>query len=436
MGKSVARVKPGFLNKLLERLARLGTEDLQRHLVDLAQDKGFFETIFNSLQEGVLVLDLAGRISFLNPAASQLFGLELETSIGRSLEERLPGVGEELRMQGSRNVTRDIEIFYPQHRIVNFYGVPLRIERPPTDESGGAAIEELVGHAIILRDITETLRKSHETIESERLSALTLLAAGVAHELGNPLNSLHIHLQLIERRVRRLAKGERERLLAPVTVARDEIKRLDLIVSQFLNALRPSCLALERENLNDIVAESVSFLSAETRGKKIAIIQKLRSDLPLIPLDRTQIKQAFYNILKNSFQALRDGGSITVRTDQVEDDLVVEFSDTGAGIDAEHMGRIFEPYFTTKKAGSGLGLLIVRRIVREHGGDIALESASGEGTTVRLRFPTGEKRVRFLEGGPSMAGEATIPNQSDGERDTKAVEKSDSDPGQGVGKKI
>ncbi|MFQ3577845.1 MAG: ATP-binding protein [Verrucomicrobiia bacterium] len=405
------------MNKLLERLGRLGTEDLQRHLVGLAQDKGFFETIFNSLQEGVLVLDPAGRISFLNPAASQLFGLELETSVGRSIEERLPGVGAELRMEGGRNVTRDIEIFYPQHRILNFYGVPLRIERSHSDEPGGAAIEELVGHAIILRDITESLRKSHETIESERLSALTLLAAGVAHELGNPLNSLHIHLQLIERRARRLPEGERERLLAPVTVARDEIKRLDLIVTQFLNAIRPSRLTLERQNLNDIVAESISFLSAEIRGKKIAITQKLRSDLPLIPLDRTQIKQAFYNILKNSFQALKDGGSITVRTDLVEDDVVVEFIDTGEGIDAAHMGRIFEPYFTTKKAGSGLGLLIVRRIVREHGGDIALESAAGEGTTVRLRFPTGERRVRFLEGGPSMAAGADTSIPKPAERD-------------------
>ena len=147
--------------------------------------------------------------------------------------------------------------------------------------------------------------------------------------------------------------------------------------------------------------EAVTFLRAETRGKQIVITLKLRSDLPSIPLDRNQIKQAFYNILKNSFQAIKDGGTLVITTDRDPntDDIVVAFKDSGSGISGENMSRLFEPYFTTKKSGSGLGLLIVRRIVREHGGDIGLESREGEGATVFLRFPSGERRVRFLEVG-------------------------------------
>ena len=215
-------MKAGFLEKLIERLGRIGPEDVQNYFLRLAQEKGFLETVFNAIQEGIIVTDSKGRITYLNDAACGLFGLEAGEAIGKRLEERIGGLDWGSLTRSGGPVSHDMEIFYPQDRFINFYVVPLVMEqREPTVAGGGlsavalakaddsgqpiTATAEEVGHVIILRDITESRRNAQQTIESERLNALRLLAAGVAHEIGNPLNSLHIHLQLMERSVQKLA---------------------------------------------------------------------------------------------------------------------------------------------------------------------------------------------------------------------------------------
>ncbi len=259
--------------------------------------------------------------------------------------------------------------------------------------------DEVVGHAIILRDITQYRRETQETIESERFSALTLLAAGVAHEIGNPLNSLDIHLQLMERRVRKLPSRSRGEFEESINVARQEVKRLDHIITQFLRAIRPQPLTLRPESLNAIVDESVSFLQAEIRDRDILVEVDLDRSLPTLSVDRDQIKQAFYNIIRNAFQAMKTGGILRIRSGADETHQFISFADSGGGIAPENITRVFEPYFTTKQSGSGLGLLIVRRIVRAHGGEVIIESAPGQGLTVTIRLPSGDRRVRFLEQG-------------------------------------
>jgi signal transduction histidine kinase len=252
---------------------------------------------------------------------------------------------------------------------------------------------------MILRDITESRRTTQQTIESERLNALTLLAAGVAHEIGNPLNSLHIHLQLLERKIRRLKGKEKTQLQESIDVARSEISRLDSIVTQFLRAIRPSKPELRPENINIIIEETLRFFAPEIADRDIVVEQELRSDIPSIELDRDQMKQAFYNVIKNSFEAMKRRGILRIRSDMDATHVIIGFTDTGGGISAQNLSRIFEPYFTTKTAGSGLGLLIVRRIVREHGGEMAIESSEGRGVTLTLRLPYRDKRVRMLEAG-------------------------------------
>lgn len=410
-------MKAGFLEKLIGRLGRIGPEDVQNYFLRLAQEKGFLETVFNAIQEGVIVTDTAGKITYLNDAACELFGLESSDSIGKQLDERVRGLDWAALTQAGGPVSRDMEIFYPANRFINFYIVPLIIERREGGSVAGVADPgrsssdprpgvsasgydgEQAGYAMILRDITESRRSAEQTLESERFNALTLLAAGVAHEIGNPLNSLHIHLQLMERKVRELEGESRRELQESIDIARMEINRLDSIVAQFLRAIRPTRPQLQAESINAIIEESVRFFTPEIKDRDIVVEQELRSDLPMLQLDRDQMKQAFYNVIKNSLEATKERGILYIRSDMDDTHVVVRFTDTGGGISAENLSRVFEPYFTTKSAGSGLGLLIVRRIVREHGGELSIQSTEGKGLTLTIRLPYLDRRVRMLEAG-------------------------------------
>jgi len=375
-----------FLEKLIDRIGLVQPEEVQAHLAGLAREKGFLETIFNAILEGIIVTDLRGRILYLNRAAGLFFGVEPAAALGREIGHVVRGLDWEALSGGA--VSRDLEVFYPENRFLNFYIVPLR------DEEGDQAP---VGAAMILRDITQTRRTTEETIESERFSALTLLAAGVAHEIGNPLNSLDIHLQLIQRRIQKLSAKSRKTLDKSIDITRREVSRLDQIITRFLHAIRPQPLALRPENLNDIARSSLDFLEAEARDRDILIETEFGSGIPLVSLDADQVKQAFFNIIRNAFQAMKSGGIFRVRTWIEETHACISFEDNGGGIPPENINWVFEPYFTTKETGSGLGLMIVRRIVRAHGGELAIESSPGRGLALTLRFPRADRRVRFLE---------------------------------------
>ncbi len=391
-------MKSGFLEKLIGRLGRIGPEEVQNYFLRLAQEKGFLETVFNAIQEGIIVTDSNGRITYLNQAACELFGLQNEDSIGKPLDERVRGLDWKSLTQSGGPVSRDIEIFYPANRVINFYIVPLLIEPHETEDKIDMSAQQ-VGHAMILRDITESRRSAAQTLESERFNALTLLAAGVAHEIGNPLNSLNIHLQLMERKLREVESEARHELQDSIAVARAEINRLDSIVSQFLRAIRPTQPQLQPENVNAIVDEAVRFFAPEIKDRDIVVEQELRSDLPMLQLDRDQMKQAFYNVIKNGLEAMKQRGILRIRTDKDDSHVLVSFTDTGGGISAENLSRVLDPYFTTKVSGTGLGLLIVRRIVREHGGELSIQSSEGKGLTLTIRLPYIDKRVRMLEAG-------------------------------------
>jgi signal transduction histidine kinase len=395
----------GFLEKLIERIGRIRPEEVQDYLLRLAREKGFLETIFNAIHEGVIVTDPLGNISFLNDAACALFGLERDDCMGRPLAERIAGLDWPSLVHSETIISRDMEVFYPQNRFINFYVTPIVLDRRDDDDNNSQKKlrrrsdpepAPIVGYAIILRDITETRRTTEQTIESERLNALTLLAAGVAHEIGNPLNSLTIHLQILDRKLRRLPEEFRNDLQDSLRVAREEITRLDYIVTQFLRAIRPAPLQTATEDINNLVEESLTFLAPELKDRDILVEAELHAGLPPLPLDRHQIKQAFYNIIKNALQAMKSGGILHIRTDGDEDHVSITFQDTGGGIPAENMSKVFDPYFTTKESGSGLGLLIVRRIVREHGGEIDIVNNQGRGLELTIRLPIRNRRLRML----------------------------------------
>lgn len=388
-------MKRAFLDKILARLRRIQPEEVEAFFVELARDKRFLETIFNAIREGVIVTDTGGTVIYMNDAAGMLFGLDPAAALGRPLAENISGLRWKELAQGRDIITRDIEVFHPAHRVLNFYVVPLMAE---DDDQPGR--RQHAGYALIMRDFTERHREAQETLESERIAALQLLAAGVAHEIGNPLNSLTIHLQLLERRLRKLPEKDREHFIQPLSVAQEEIKRLDSIVTQFLRAVRPAPLQRAPHDLNSLVRDAADFLAPELKSRNILLELDLAPGLPVLDVDQDQLKQAFFNIVKNASEAMKQGGLLKIRTGSDADWINVTFADTGGGMTQETMARVFEPYFTTKKGGSGLGLMITQRIIRAHGGEVVLESAPGQGLRLTLRLPRHDRQVQMLPGAP------------------------------------
>lgn len=384
-------MKSAFLDKLMERLDRLDAGSLQSQFLRLANDKGLLETIFHAIQEGLVVLDADGLIRYANRAAEKLLGFSAEQAAGYPIARYLREIDWNLVLdldedEWSKLISREIEITYPEHRFLDFYVVPL------------TAVEvEQRGAVVILRDVTRDRESSTRTIESERLHAITLLAAGVAHEIGNPLNSLTIHLQLLERELREVPPEQSASMKELLEVAQREVTRLDQIISQFLRALRPSQPALEKTDLKDVLQQTLEFLKHEIRDRDILVEVEVAEDVPHASLDRNQIKQAFFNLIRNAMQAMANGGLLKIAVTCNDRFVIVSFTDTGPGIPPENLGSLFEPYFTTKAEGTGLGLMIVQRIVRDHGGEIEVRSEPNKGTTFTLFLPRDERRIRLLK---------------------------------------
>lgn len=391
--------KDSFYGRIADRAERMDSSSLQHYMRSLLREKGFLEQIFNSIREGIIVIDNHLKIRIINQAACAMFAVDTSV-IGQPIAKYFKHFNwETLRLDPPASwgkfSRRQLEVFYPEHRHLSFYLLPVH-ERPDMDQPG------LPLATLILHDITESTQASESDLETQKIKAITQLAAGVAHELGNPLNTLGIHLQILRRRLQKKGKAaSMPEVLEFVDVAEQELSRLDGIVKNFLNAVRPDKLNRGLINLRQLLSEAVSFMRPEIENKKIVIDAALPDHIPALMGDAGQLTQAFYNLVKNAIQAMPDGGLLQILC-SVDDVFVhITFADSGKGLNENDICRLLEPYYTTKSSGTGLGLLIVDRIVRAHGGELTIEGSPGQGATFTISLPRHARIIRQIPETPA-----------------------------------
>lgn len=381
-----------------DELDSMDPHDLYESINKLAEEKGFLENIFNTISEGVMVIDNNLKIKYRNPAATRLLGIPDDTS-RLSVASFLKGVDwEALIADKGRSERRELEVLYPERRIIRFYLVPH---------------EKADFVTVILTDITEDYEKNASKVESERSKIISMLAAGVAHEIGNPLNSLYLNLQLLQRMFRK-ENVDLAEAAESIDASKKEVERLDAILNQFLKALRPAKLHFRPTDLRTVLGEALNFMRHEIENRNVDVKCHWADTLPQIPADEGQLKQAFFNIIKNALQSMPQGGTVSIFCElNEEQEVEVRIIDTGKGISPENMTKLFNAFYTTKAAGNGLGLMIVERIFRQHGARLSVESVEGKGTCFTIVFPGSGSRVRVLPPANQYAG--ILPAAKEGE---------------------
>ncbi len=390
--------KKSSLDRILGNLEDLDSANLPQVVQRLMRERRLLETVFNTIRDGILVIDENGVIQYANSQGCKLIGMQ-EDNVGKEVLWKLvPDLHRSL--EGSTFQTddedsftsREIELSYPEKRLVRLYIVPLQ---------EGAAGVRLRNMAVILTDITEERLCTEQLIESEKVNSVLLLASGVAHELGNPLNSLTIHLQLLERKLKKLdASKDIEKLLASVEVCTGEVARLDGIITHFLEAVRPTPPNFKELSLLSLLNEVLDVQGVEFQDRSINVDIEFMEKNPVIQGDGGQVKQVLFNLFKNSLEAMQKEDRLKIVCRGDDDSIYLQFADTGIGIAESDISKVFLPYYSTKDGGHGLGMMIVQRIMREHGGRIGIDSKTGVGTVVTLQFPRKYRRTRLLENEP------------------------------------
>ena len=377
-----------FFNKVAEHIDKLDAEGQRKQYRLLVEELSFYESVFRSLCEGVLVVDSAGNTVYANEAVARLTGFDGAKAKGRPVRHLLPDWDWDNLLAPSgegkgwtRQASCELEVTYPEHRI-------LEIQSTPSAN----------GTVLLVRDVTLARAREESARETSRTDAVRDLAAGVAHEIGNPLNAISLNLQLLAREFRREPDEDRRaRLLHDIATSQNEVKRLEGIIKGFLSALRPAKLNLVPGSLVDPLTDTLDALKAQFEDRRIQTQLNLPSALPTVLVDRAQMEQVFFNLIKNALEAMKDGGDLDIEVGADDRDVHVVIRDNGSGMDAATLAHIFEPYQTSKEQGSGLGLMLSRRIVHAHGGEIDVESKPGAGTAFTVRIPRLEKRVRRLK---------------------------------------
>jgi len=383
--------EPRFLDKLLERAERVDRNQLEDYIKSLAGDIAFISDAVDASESGIVFLDESLRIKTINRSAESLLGVARSNVLGKnilqcSIDVVLGLLFEKSLALPSASRVQEVEVKFPREQL-------LRVAISPFEENDKKINQ---GWTITLFDITEYKKESNKKFQKEKVKAIGTMASILAHELGNPLNSLSIHLQLIDRAVKTLPKAGKAKFSKYIKITKDEIKRLDDIVTRFLQAARPFKPRLFEGDVCGILDRTLELMMPELKKNKIIIEKSFGGDIPKIYIDHIQIRQVFINLVKNALESMKKGGKLKIKLSREDKWVKISFADSGKGIPEEDLEKIFEPYYSTKDGGSGLGLAIVHRIVKDHGGKIEVDSFYGKGTTVSIYLPKEIMGARLL----------------------------------------
>jgi two-component system, sporulation sensor kinase E len=388
------RVMRKFIQRALAKLPKLDQEQIRHLLVAVAGENELLEVVLDSMTDGVLVSDSDHRLILYNKSSERLLPFTSpdpdEKAVWNVINDReIKEFLKETLLAGER--VEDVEFTLEQAGEMK----TLSFNLMPVVKDG-----TIEGTLAIVTDITERRKKEARLRRAENLASLTTLAAGVAHEIKNPLGSLGIHIQLMQRALAKEGCLDADYAQSYLNVLDEEVTRLNGIVVDFLFAVRPMNTELKSADVNAVIHDLLEFTKYELAEDGIEIVEDFEQNIPKVELDEKYLKQALLNIIKNAQAAMPDGGTLTVITEKKDDTIAIIIMDSGLGISDTVKDKIFEPYFTTKEFGSGLGLTVVYKIIKEHGGEISLRSREGVGTrfTITLPLPQHERRLLDFQG--------------------------------------
>jgi len=396
-----------FIKRALQKLDQNDNSKSHNFIMSASREIDRLETVLDSLVRGILVCDTANKLILANKAARRFLSIvsyeQARETVWSVIREDLIAefLAATLLSQDKAEEKEFNVVVNDKMRLLSVSIMPLIQNRRVT------------GTLIIIDDITERRAREAKLRRMENLASLTTLAAGVAHEIKNPLGSLSIHVQLIQKILN--ANRGKEAYFSQIdkylNVLNEEIDRLNSIVVDFLFAVRPMNAELRQGNINELIRDVSELVGPELKAANIELIVNQRDNLSPVCFDPALIKMALLNLIKNAQAAIGDGGRIIITTEETEREVLIGVADTGSGIPEEIYPKIFDPYFTTKADGTGLGLTLVFKIMKEHQGEINVFSRVGEGSvfTMALPIPQIEKRLLAFKSPEESDSESAEP---------------------------
>ena len=369
-----------FINKAIKKSSKMNEVQLRSLVQNIFEEYSLLDSMIDSLNDGVVILDANNKVIKVNKALSLIFNSPLSENI--NVEE----------------IIDNDEI----NNFINFTilnqekcsGKEFFIQRKGQNQYVSLSILPLVnnkkihGTILIISDITEKKINDIKTQRLESLARLTTAAASISHEIKNPLAAISIHVQLAKKNIASNKNIFNEKMKKHFSVIEEEIDRLNKIVVDFLFAVRPIKFEFRLLNINTMITSIVDTFKDEFEAYKIQIKKNLDDSLPLLQGDERFLRQAIINIIVNSKHAMMEnGGVLSISTGKEENAVIILISDSGDGIPHNILNKIFEPYFTTKDCGTGLGLTMTYKVIKEHGGEVYVYSDLGKGASFKILLP-------------------------------------------------